>query len=151
MIQFRGIPNGHPLHAALAFSQDIVREILFTVLIRKFFVQFKLKYFFDSTEHKSAFPCLLEKVSHLWSTRMSSRSETPLKSCCKYGFKVLKIENWCLFADGAVARYTQSSVIRYLNSSSQIKESLNGQTFFLAKMGYVFEGISLFWRIWCSK
>ena len=72
---------------------------------------------------------------------MSSRSETPLKSCCKYGFKVLKIENWCLFADGAVARYTQSSVIRYLNSSSQIKESLNGQTFFLAKMylgGYAY-------------
>ena len=27
---------------------------------------------------------------------------------------------------------TQSSVIRYLNSSSQVKESLNGHTFFVA-------------------
>ena len=35
---------------------------------------------------------------------------------------------------------TQSSVIRYLNSSSQVKESLNGQTFFVAKMGYVIGG-----------
>ena len=40
----------------------------------------------------------------------------------------------------AQLRVTQSSVIRYLNSSSQVKESLNGQTFFVAKMGYVIGG-----------
>ena len=60
MIQFRGIRNGHPLHASLAFSQDIVREILFTVLIRKYILQRRkyfcttqIEMFFDSTEQKS--------------------------------------------------------------------------------------------------